>query len=330
MQWIPTWLDLVGSAVQHSAFVGVVAVMACVLMMFIKRAHSIVAQAVIATFAFGAVASFVVSVLMWVDAGLQLGTVGRALQAWRSVSPAPGVTQVLVLNSPAALVLPANRAQQFGVADLGGNSTFGAGAKLAQMIDGNIGAPGTVNGFVADYDGELKLTRAEAEREILNPVGVILATMNGTRFGAQLVGYPVARAIDALAGFESGAGRVVLQSARACRDGDVQVTLVVRDVTGKPTTTKFFRHVINRADGSTTGLNDAILYGGLLDLSQFPADGARADVARISVSDPRADLVVQLGIYDWSTGKRWLALRQDGGQWPENTVTIPVATDCGS
>lgn len=288
-----------------------------------------VATAVIATFAIGAVASFAVSVLMWVDAGVQLGTVGRAMQAWLSVSSAPGVTHVLVLNSPAALVLPANRAQQLEV-NLGGNTTFGAGPKLAQMIDGNIGAPGTVNGFVADYDGELKLTRAEAEREILNPVGVILATMNGTRFGAHLVGYPVARANDALAGFESGAGRVVLQSARACRDGDVQVTLVVRDVTGKPTTAKFFRHVINRADGSTTGLNDAILYGGLLDLSQFPADGARADVARISVSDPRADLVVQLGIYDWSTGKRWLALRPDGSQWPENTVTIPVAADCGS
>ena len=120
-----------------------------------------------------------------------------------------------------------------------------------------------------------------------------------------------------VARFESGDNVILLTKLEMCAPNGLSLTLQV--LRGRSPTVRLFRHALR--DSQQLAGNDMGLVGGFVDLSEvkpgeqvhdisyFPASGALADSAKI-------------GLYDWQSGQRWLAVHADGAQWAENAVSV--------
>ena len=129
---------------------------------------------------------------------------------------------------------------------------------------------------------------------------------------------PLQSAPNYVARFESGDNVIVLTQMEMCAPNGLSVTLQV--LRGHSPTVKLFRHVM-RGSEQLAG-NDAGLIGGFVDLSEVHTDEQVRDISYFPASSAAADNA-QIGLYDWQSGQRWLAVHADGAQWAENAVTVP-------
>ena len=339
-------LDVIAAGIQHSAWLCMAIVAAVICAELGRRARPLILKSILGVAAFSLALSGTLAVLVWMDARHQITAPFRALSSWQaegldksnlSRRSVPG--SVLVLNAPNAIVLnsavPAFSSESESVDPA--NLAPYANITYAQMIEGDIGAPGIVNGFQAQYDTKLKLTRAQMVEQVTQHDLVILAGGSADGFQAHVVAEHL-RDIDHspdqfLARFESGDNVVLLQAAAACQAGDFFKPAIITQnalqvVTGPFTTAKLFRQAWSTAAQDKVGSNDASLFGGLIELNELPVGQTYNDIGLIkNLTRPQADRVL-VGIYDWQTGERWLALKPDGSQWPDNAVAVDVQSAC--
>ena len=297
--------------------------------------------------AFGLALSGVLSVAVWMDARYQLTAPVRAFTAWQQANPDSAGKRILVLNAPNQIGLRSSspylpeetEAKTEALQDA--SLTNGQTLIYAQMIEGDIGAPGQINGMTAYYDNEFKLDHLRMVELTTSHDVVIVAGEQAQALHSRVVGERVAsldqggeNSVPAyLARFESNGTVVLLQTASACFESQaLSRTLVAQStlqvVAGQPATAKLFRHALADAAQHQIGGSDASLFGGLLELHELPLGKSYKDISPIeTLSQPQADQV-RLGIYDWQTGERWLALKPNGTQWPDNAVVIDVQSMC--
>lgn len=261
-----------------------------------------------------ACASGLLASAAWIELFQQAGPAGNT--AWRNALNG----RALVINVPDALRIPNNGAAQ-RVMPL----PLPNGVVAAQMIDGPVGAPGSINGFEAVYDAaQPRWYPADFKRNYTPGQSVYAGVpFRGGVYRVTpllLVQTPVAP----IAVLTQGDATVQLMSADACRYlGDVvRLRIMFRVAAGAPTSDKFFRQTFR--DGQKTGASEAPLAGGLLDLHEV-GDAAVTDSTFFDAPGASEALI---GVYDWQSGERWLAVDAAGAQLPENAFKLPVQAVC--
>ena len=341
-----TALDLLEAGLRHSVWLWVSLAGAVVLLILARRARPIILRSSLSICAFGLALSGVLNTVAWMDARYQLTAPMRALAALQQNGAQPAQQRVLILNAPDQITLNSavsglpEDAESLRVPGIAGESVI----TFAQMIEGDVGAPGQINGLTAHYNSEIKLNHAQMVALVTHYDLVIVARGSAQGFEARVVGERIepAEAISTslanpyLARFESNENVVLLYAAHACLIGNLLHQTLVTHTTlqvaaGHPVTAKLFRHALAKTSQQQIGGNDLSLFGGLLELNELPVGQVYKDISPFeTLSQPNVDQVkqVHIGFYDWQTGERWLALRADNTQWPDNAVIIDVQSVC--
>jgi hypothetical protein len=261
-----------------------------------------------------ACASGLLASAAWIEAFRQAGEAGNAV--WRGALNGPAV----VINVPDALRIPNN-----GVALPVMPLPMPRDAVAAQMIDGPVLAPGNINGFEAVYDAaQPRWYPADFKRSYKPGMSVYagLPFKGGVYRALPLL--LVLPTVAPIATLTQGDATVHVMRADACRYlGDtVRVRVMFRVLSGAPTSDKFFRQTFR--DGQKTGASEAPLAGGLLDLHEV----GDATVVDAAFFDAPGASEAMIGVYDWQSGERWLAVDAAGVQLPENAYKLPVQAVC--
>ena len=193
---------------------------------------------------------------------------------------------------------------------------------FAQVIEGPITATQQINDMPVTYEAQPQLSRVEALAQIHQHEVVLAGRVDeaddGTFMTRIVGGFQTPNTPSQyVARFESGDNVILLTKLEMCAPNGLSLTLQV--LRGRSPTVTLFRHALR--DSQQLAGNDTGLVGGFVDLSEvkpgeqvhdisyFPASGALADSAKI-------------GLYDWQSGQRWLAVHANGAQWAENAVSV--------
>ncbi len=269
-------------------------------------------------------------------------------QAMRNLGLDPNVPNpsVLVLNAPAAifpaagkswvgnddgLIVPDDASAQHALVGwpISQTLTFG------QVLEGKVGATGQVQGMPTGYGTELRLNRTDMLTQ-LRQHDLVLNGGNydkGAGFETRLVGgfrslsdtVQMSRSAPDpyIARFESGENVILLTQLELCAPNGLALRLDVQR--GQSGTVKLFRHTLH--DGEQLAGNDAGLLGGLIELAEVQTGEQILDISYVPTTAINRGAIRQanaarVGLYDWQTGQRWVALHADGAQWAENAVTV--------
>lgn len=242
----------------------------------------------------------------WLYSSAWMRAIDLAASVVRALDRLPvGESRILVLNAPTGLILPGTSAQSptFDsrlVADL-------PGVSRARMIEGNIGAPGSIGGFPAVYGGAQTFDRAGVVQAAIRANSLVLFAYGARGLSpAADVGGLARSAPDApIARFTSSEGEVEVLSAIACgRDNAMWLTMTFRVQALRSGESKAFRHALRGEAQLAT--NDASLLGGLVELSDLPIGKAIRDVSITQPESGQPD-AARWGIYNWRSGARWTA-----------------------
>jgi len=196
--------------------------------------------------------------------------------------------------------------------------TFGS------IKDNSVEIPSAISGHTAYYSSATIWSWKD-----LQP---LLSKFDAIVVGREIQGQYQARVIGALgesdpptnylARFEKGDSVILLTNMEQCAPNGLSISLWVQHAGPSQATANLFRHAL-RNEAKVAG-NDNGFLGGWLSIAAL-SDGAWVrDVAYFDDLNIRGiPDAMRIGLYDWQTGDRWLALHPDGAQWAENAVTLP-------
>lgn len=126
-----------------------------------------------------------------------------------------------------------------------------------------------------------------------------------------------------LARFESGDSVILLTHMEQCASNGLAISLWVQHAGPAHATANLFRHALS-GEAKIAG-NDNGFLGGWLSVGALTDGVWVRDVVYFDDLNIRGSPdAMRVGLYDWQTGDRWLALHEDGAQWAENAVTLPI------
>ena len=276
-----------------------------------------------------------------------LDTYARATSIWDALLRTRAI-HALVINAPTAIGTAGESSLLYGddalivsqaVAERKALAHWPISATLAfgVIADGRPLSATNLGGKALSYAGQTPLSHAEALAHVRQAdavfVGIRMRQPDGQFEATRLVGGfgptpPTNSSTPYLARFESGDNRVVLTALEMCAPNGLKLTLRIER--GPGPTVKLFRHALRGTD-QLTG-NDDGLIGGLIELAELHPSDTLQDISYFAEAGNRAD-GVRVGLYDWQTGQRWLALHPDGAQWAENAVAVArpaTIAACGS
>ena len=267
----------------------------------------------------------------WLNIYAQTASATRAMLNVAQTHAPAIQTRLLVLNTPSSIspisslawmaggdeqLLPDDPTEQRALLHWPADTllTFG------QLVEGPASAPKLISGLPVGYGTQLRLNSNDAKAQLRNHNMVILGGNIDGQFKARSVGgyQPAAPTADYLARFESGDNVILLTQMDLCAPDGLALTLQLER--GHSPSSKLFRHALR--GGEQLAGNDAGLIGGLLELFDMQPGGRVHDISYFEHLPGPPD-AMRIGIYDWQTGQRWLALHADGAQWAENAVTLP-------
>ncbi len=244
--------------------------------------------------------------------------------AMRAMQHARPDSRLLMINAPSIL-----RAPHVGQVQRVLPEASPPGVTLAQVLDGRFGPPGRINGFDAFYgDNQVRLYSADIKKTARDYDAIVVNQETRQGFVARVLALAPTPVDAPVAVMRSQDAEVRIERAAACRTGPgpgtVRVQMQVRPVGGAPATAKFFRQAFSGEQKAPGDDGEIELAGGYLQLADLTPRGI---VDHAYIEAPGATHVL-VGVYDWQSGERWVAVDAAGIQLDGNALRIPVDGWC--